>query len=258
MKYNPYTASSLGIFAQCPKKFKYAKIDKIPVQSVETPALIKGKLVHLFLEHHELPLIDKLKQVKKLKYQKRYLNPEDNSKSLITNDLIKESVKIYNNFIKTDLGKQILSYKKLAVELPCALKINDKKLEPSNFQDKDNIYRGYIDACFVNEKTDEVYIIDWKTGADKSKGDYQQSPDQLMYYATWYFTNFPVDTIYIRYVFVEHGTYLEFKMTRDRLKHYNAMLLKKVHEVENEEEFPKVHSALCDYCDFYEVCIKDK
>ena len=79
-----------------------------------------------------------------------------------------------------------------------------------------------------------------------------------MYYATWFFANFPVDTIYIKYVFVEHGTDLEFKMTRDRLKHYNAMLLKKVHEVENEEEFPKVHSALCDYCDFYEVCIKDE
>ena len=50
------------------------------------------------------------------------------------------------------------SFKTLARELPVALKIENGKLVPCEFLDKNVIYRGYIDACFVDldEKIIEV------------------------------------------------------------------------------------------------------
>ena len=244
MKYSPYTASSLGTFNQCPRKFKYNKIDKIPVEFVMTPALIKGKIVHSFLEHDTLSLKDKIEKLK--------------SEKLLDKELIKEGLSIYNTFRKTTFSETLFGYKHLGSELKISLKIKDKQIVPCDYTDKDAMYRGMIDSVFVDEDTDIVYIVDWKTGKDKSTGEYRQSPDQLMYYATWYFNTFPVDTIKILYAFVEHeDAYLEFTLTKDRLSYYNTMLLRNIKKVETETEFPKEESALCDFCDYFDYCIKD-
>jgi len=252
MKYNPYSASSLGVFEQCPRKFKYQKIDKIPVEFVKTDALIKGTLIHLLLEYNELSTKDKVQKIKNLKNSKEYKNVH------ISNELIKESFSIYNNFKKNNLHKELFSKKSLGKEIPCALKIENKSLVPCNFFDKDIIYRGYIDAVFVDEETNIVYIVDWKTGKDKSTGDYKQTPDQLIYYAAWYFSKFPIDTIKVKYIFVEHGTELEYTMTKDRLPYYNKMLLSNISKIEKCQDFEKNETSLCDWCDFQDYCIKDK
>ena len=64
MKYNPYSASSISTFLQCPRKFKYSKIDKIPVEFRETLALTKGKIIHSLLEHHNKSLKEKIEILK--------------------------------------------------------------------------------------------------------------------------------------------------------------------------------------------------
>ena len=247
MKYNPYTASSLGTFAQCPRKFKYYKIDKIKVPRVRTDALVRGELIHLFLEHNE---DDLSKQIPRIKY----LQKRDKG---ITKELVKESYDIFTRYKNGPIGKKYLSLKSLGRELKIALKIENKTLVPCKYDDPDAIYRGLIDAVFVDTDTDKVYIIDWKSGKDKSTGTYKQTPDQLLYYASWYFTNFPVDNISIVYAFVEHNTELKYELTRDRVKHYNKLLLKNISEVEKEQQFPKEESPLCDYCDYQDHCMKD-
>ena len=149
MKYAPYSASSLAVFQQCPRKFKYAKIDKIPVEFQKTEALLRGSIVHSFLEHNESGLEQKIENIKKDKEIRDYLS----------RSLIKESVSIYNEFKKCKYYQDLFgSFKTLARELPVALKIENGKLVPCEFLDKNAIYRGYIDAVFVDldEKVIEV------------------------------------------------------------------------------------------------------
>jgi len=245
MKYSPYSASSLAVFQQCPRKFKYAKIDKIPVEFQKTEALLRGSGVHYLLEHNEKPLKEKVNGLWKTEEE-------------ITKELIKQSVSIYKDFQNCEYYDFFFNKcKTLARELPVALKIENGKLVPCEFLDKNAIYRGYIDAVFVDEETDMVYIVDWKTGKDKSEGTYKQSPDQLIYYAAWYFNKFPVDKVTLMYVFVEHCTKLDYVLERENLDRYTKMLLTNILKVEKETEFPKVDSALCQYCDFLEICQKD-
>jgi RecB family exonuclease len=249
MKYNPYSASALGLFNQCPRKFKFYKIDKVKIPWIRTDALVRGELVHLLLEYYDKDINFQIQEIKKLQKKDTAINK----------DLIKESFNIYKRFKNTDLGKKLLSYKSLGREMKIALKIQDKILTPCDYSNKDAIFRGMIDSIFVDIQTDEVFIIDWKTGKDKSEGDYKQSPDQLLYYASWYFTNFPVDKISIMYVFVEHeNKYLKYELTRDRINYYNKMLLSNIAEVEREKEFPKIETALCDWCDYQDHCMKEK
>jgi RecB family exonuclease len=248
MKYNPYSASALALFEQCPRKFKFYKIDKVKVPWIRTDALVRGEIVHLLLEHYDKDKKFQIQEIKKLQKKDTAINK----------DLVKQSFDIYNRFRDTDLGKEILLYKPLGREMKIALKIQDKNLIPCDYKDKDTIFRGMIDAIFVNTETDEVFIIDWKTGKDKSTGDYKQAPDQLLYYASWYFANFPVDNISIMYVFVEHeNKYLKYDLSRDRLSHYNKMLLTNIAKCEREENFEKIESQLCDWCEYQDLCINE-
>ena len=110
----------------------------------------------------------------------------------------------------------------------------------------------------IIEKTNPIVrIVDFKTGADRSQGQYKQKPDQLMNYASYWFTKFPVDTIIICYVFVEHNTTLEYTLTRDKLKAYNKALIAPIVKAERATSFPKELSPLCNFCEFYSHCNDD-
>jgi len=249
MKYSPYSPSAISTFKQCPKKFKFYKIDRIEVPKKDSEALIRGKIIHSFLEHKDKSWkekIDIIKQEKEIK-ESKFFNKK----------IIKDCIEVYDNFLKTELGKEIFSFKNLANELHCGLKIEEKQILPCGYNDPIAFFRGKIDGVFVNEETDEVYVIDWKTGKDRSEGIYKQDPEQLLYYGTWYFHNFPVNKIFIKYIFVEHGTHLEYPMFRENINDYNKALLKNINKIEKCKDFYKVESGLCQYCDYYDLCVKE-
>jgi len=248
MKFAPYTASKLNLFKQCNRRFKYKYVDKLPIHFVPTLPLTKGKIVHLFLEHHSLP--------NKEKFQKLITDRDITKSEFYTKELVQECFLIYQNFTKTDLGKRLLLYKNLGNELHIGL---DKSTKETQYLSNDVMFRGIIDSVFVDTETNIIYCIDWKTGKDKSEGKYKQPPDQLLYYASWYFEKFPVDTIVISYVFVEHeNKELSYTLTRDNSNRYKKFLIKSIIAVEKENIFEKDETkVLCDYCEFQEYCEND-
>ena len=250
MKYAPYSPSAISTFQQCPRKFKFYKIEKVQVPKRDTKALTRGKIIHSFLEHQPVSWKEKIDILKKDK--------DIRTSKYFNKNIIKDCIKVYDDFIQTPLGKEIFSFKNLANELHCGLKIENKQIVPCGYNDMYAFFRGKIDAVFVNENTDEIYVIDWKTGKDRSDGIYKQNPEQLLYYGTWYFHNFPVDKINIKYIFVEHGTYLEYPMYRENMDQYNKVLLQNINNIEKCEDFYKVESGLCQYCDYYDLCNKEK
>lgn len=248
MKYAPYSASKIGAFQSCPKAFDYRYIQKVKVPWVPSIHLTRGSLIHLFLEHHELPLKEK---IQKMKEDREIMKSE-----FFNKELVKECLEVYERFIKTDLGKELFSLKKVGAEIGCGL---NKQLKAGDYDDGE-MFRGFIDR--INVDTTEakiednvVHVIDWKSGKDRSGGMYPQNPDQLIYYGTWYFEKFPVNTIVLHFVFVEHeNAELTYTLTRDNLQKYKTLLVKNIHSIEKCEDFFKNENKLCQWCSFLEIC----
>lgn len=244
MLYNPYSPSKIGSWESCPRKFKYRYIDKIKTPRLDKDYFTLGHIVHSLLEHSDK---NTKEQIEFIKHDRDIIRSE-----FYTKDMVKKCFGIYNKFKNTSLGETLLSYKPLGKELSVAL---DKKLKPCDYNDKNALFRGYIDAVFGNEETDEIFIVDWKTGSDKSEGMYKQSPDQLLMYAAWYFNKMPVDKLIITYVFVEHeDKKMTFNLTRDNIDKYNKLLINKILRIEKDKVFDKTISRLCDDCEYKEHC----
>lgn len=247
MRFAPYSSSRLSLFKQCQRKFKYKYVDKIHVHFEPSVALTRGSILHSLLEHHDsmtlkenIAMLAKDEQIRNSKFY--------------TKAVVKECILIYQNFLKSDIAKEIFAEFKLGTELHCGL---NKKLVPCEYLSEDALFRGMIDRITVDKKSNVVRIVDWKSGKDKSTGTYRQPPDQLMNYGSWYFSKFPVDTIIIEYVFVEHNTTLQYTLTRDKLKEYNRALVTDIVSAEKATDFPKTESPLCDFCEFRSHCIDD-
>lgn len=243
MKYNPYSSSKIQKFYICPKSFEYCYIQKVKIPKKDILPLVRGLIVHKLLQYHELNLPEKILKIKEDK--------EISKSAHFTKDVMKECIGIYNSYIKTDIGKEFFNYKKLATEIGCGL---DTKLKSTSYLGGE-LFRGYIDYICVDVSSNIVHILDYKTGKDKSGGMYAQTPDQLIYYATWYFENFPVDTIVINFVYVEHqNAILRHTLTRENLSKYKKLLLVNIKNIESCEEFVKNEGPLCEWCDYLEMC----
>lgn len=245
MKYSPYSASRISSWNQCHRRFKYSYIDKVPREPMDDTPLKKGFCTHLFLENHTAKFT-KEKLLKEIK------------KEGIPDDIVEESKRIYKDFIDSQLGKKVFSYFPLGAELEVGLKIENGNIATCDFLDPDCLFRGKIDYVCVDKETNKVMVIDWKTGKDHSAGKWAQKPDQLIYYAAWYFHNFPVDEIELMYIFVEHGTRSSYVMTRKDLNKYIKFLLKNIKNIETDTAFKKNISVLCDWCPYKKHCDSDE
>lgn len=130
MKYTPYSFSSLSTFDQCPRKFKYAKIDKAPKSPKDMTPLIKGGAVHSILEH--------------------FPNPSDHKRA-------SDYQYIVDKFKETSLAKKYL-YLEHVSEYNFGL---DKELKPCDYSNKEGLFRGKIDhICIIDEEVEEIIEVE--------------------------------------------------------------------------------------------------
>lgn len=214
-----FSFSQLSTFKQCPKKWKFRYIDKLPVK--ESEILEKGKKVHFILEHFEDFLQKKLSD--------EYYN-------------CKES-EIVLKFAKSELGKDILLKKSLR---EYEIKFNDN-FEPTLENEK---FIGYIDRINISDKLE---LIDFKTG--KYKEIQYQDYSQLIIYAIYMFQKFKnIDKILLRFIYVEHLLENSLELNRDSLEVYKKDFLNQIKNIENCNDFKANISKLCNWCDFKDSC----
>lgn len=221
MKFAPYSFSKLSTHKQCNRKFKYNYIDKAPKDKTDMTALLKGGAIHSIIEHYPNETSHKLAP----KYQH-----------------------IVDKFISTNLGEKYLTVDSIR-EFDFGL---TKKLGPTSYSDKDALFRGSVDFICTIDKV--LHLCDWKSG--KYKDPKWQEYDQLMFYGIYFFQRYPtIDTIKISYVYVEHDD-LENAIVLERkfLDTYVSQLIELINNVENDIDYNKNPSKLCDYCDFKTHC----
>ena len=253
-KYKPYSFSKINTYRSCPKKFKYRYIDKIKTEQVEAQHLKRGKFLHLLLEYNgDLNKIKHTQDFKKLNLDK------------IPKETIKEWHQAYLKFTETEGAKKILSKSEIYKELEIGLS-DDLKI--TNYGDNP-LLRGYIDAVYKIDTPEKksLLLVDWKSGNMPKKQNY----DQLLYYSLALFDLIPqekdggFDEIYLVFAYIDadpgdsgKDNINIQKVHRNKLELYKNALLNDIATIENEEEFPKLESKLCEWCEYNEYCFLEK
>jgi len=237
-RFTPYSHSKISSHQQCPRKFKYYYVDKVPHPKVPQIHFDKGKLIHMMFEFDG--------NLKKIQEQREY-------KDIIKHGLVKKEdiiayFKVYKSFRKNSIFSRKVLFKELSIGIT-------SNFDKTGYSSKDAMFRGYIDAVFLDEASDTPIIVDWKTGKDKTKE--QQSWQQLLFYGTALFKLMPYDKIVLLYAYVEHDHVLTKVLHRKDLPKYEKALMDTVFTVESDFVFPKIESPLCNYCDFQEHCLQD-
>jgi len=234
MKFTPYSFSRINTFENCPKKFDFNYIQKLGVW-VPNLATERGSYIHLLLEN------DTKEKPTKFKF------------TMIDDKIQQECIQIYEDFKKSDLGKEYFAYPAEA-EVEFGVKKEDGKLVVCSYYDKEALFRGKIDH-FIDHKNGLLTMADWKTG----KVSLFPAPLQLAMYALWGFLKYPdVFQIKTSFVYVEHLEEKEYVFKREHLTALKKKVIEKIAQIETAKDFPKKESALCNYCEYRKkgICLE--
>ena len=239
VNYAPYSYSKIEVYNKCPKAFEYQYIQKLPRNKKPQLHFDKGTFIHLLMEHNgNLDVIKNTKEFNEIKEH-----------GILTKEHFKEYFKTYKKFTETGIGKQILKRKEIYKELPIGITFDYKK---TLYKDPKALLRGFIDAVYVDEEKDVLLLVDWKTGRYVPKE--KQSWLQLMIYSISLFDIVPFDTILIMYAYIEDNKINTKVLHRKDIPKYQKALETSIQKIEETEVFEKNETALCPWCDFYEVC----
>lgn len=243
-KYTPWSFSKINTFKDCPRKFKYSYIDKIPAPWQDSLPTDRGKLIHLIFEHN--------RDIKEIRKQKEF--KEIIKRKLLDKETIKTCFKVYDDFVDSKDGKSLMNSKRLYAELPLGLN-HDLEIMPYNRQEsnQDLFLRGYIDDVRVHK--DLLFLIDWKSGKYKSKEN--QDWSQLLYYALGMFSETDVEKIILIFAYVDHNMLNTKVIHRKNLERYKTALYSVTDKIENTQVFDKNENPLCLYCPYKIICDED-
>lgn len=232
MKYNPYSASKIAKYLECPKKFQWRYIKKIREEGPEPSYFEKG---HYF--HHILNYFPKAPPQT---YDFQVSSPADIRQYRETLKKFLTQPKIRDIMSKDSLReKEFIIY---------------GGFEPDG-SDNESLFRGYIDH--ISPATDGVAtIIDWKSGrVYKDKSD-----DQLKLYALWLFlfdkefAGGLINTINCIYYYVEHNVEVLYTFHKADVPDIIGYFTDQINRIEEDSEFPRNKSMACHRCYYFDAC----
>ena len=233
------SASSMKTYDQCPKKYFYTYIEKLPQKSHDHFDL--GNLCHRTLEiFHEIYIKDgnKMGTLNKLmSHSFSAAKKEEEFKNLP--DKIKlEAKELLFDYLKfvSDNGMPMVK----GVEIPFNFNIGN-----------DILIRGFIDRLDVAK--DGVFrIIDYKT----TKNVKYLDPFQLAIYGLWLKKEYPeVEKFRAAYVLLRHNSKTkDYEFNSEDLKKVEKEVLNYAAKIKSENQWVPMPTALCNWCDFQSVC----
>ncbi len=235
--------SSVKTYEQCPRKYYYSYIEKLPKKTFEHFDL--GTLVHGALEffHSEYP--DESKRPNDLQQLMSESLKRQWDKMIVKSNISRETfidaktlLKGYlSNIIKTGLSSSII-----ALEDSFEIQLNDEF-----------VMRGVVDRVDLdNDGT--LHIKDYKT----NKTDKYMTPFQLQAYGLYLFNKYEnIDKFKASYIMLKLGCKpMSYTFNNEDVEKVKNKLIEYAESIYNEEKWGAKPSKLCDWCDFKEICFK--
>lgn len=244
-----FSHSRIGAFEQCPLKYKFCYIDRVPVECEDTVEAFLGSRAHEALEKLYTDLLhEKILSLKELiayfhKIWKENWNDaiKINKKDYTKDNYIKMGERFltdyYNHYHPFDQGKVI-------------------GLETTDMISLDDKHKFHVRIDRLVDAGNGVYEIhDYKTNNSLSTQADLDSDRQLAAYSLWVHENFK-DLKKVRLVwhFLAFDKEMESSRTKEELVSLKKEILAAIHKIESSKKFPAIVSGLCNWCAYQDIC----
>lgn len=236
------SASSMKTYEQCPRKYYFNYIEKVPTKHWEHFDL--GNLCHKTLEI----------------FHKEYMNKTDVDKRSLEQmmgfgfSLARKDFPDMREELLADAKGMLLKYLSLIKKEGVPIV---KGVETSfTFNVTDNVLiRGFIDRLDITK--DKGYkIVDYKT----TKNEKYLDEFQLLIYGLWLRNNYPdVKNFEGSYVLLRHDSKeKKYKFTMEDVDKVEKKIIKYADMIRDEDSWVPIPTRLCNWCDFKEICPAQK
>jgi ATP-dependent helicase/DNAse subunit B len=261
--------SSINTYKQCPRKYYYQYIVKLP--RIESIHQIRGKIVHTTLEtffkidisqiskeHQEFELNALLQGI----FQKEW---ETSRPKLLNLRLDSKSLEFYYQESKEMLEswyQSFLSRVKLKQNNSLTFEEAFNLLKPKtevHFVSEEFQVQGFIDA--IHDVNGEVSLMDYKTSKNGEISDEYKL--QLAIYALLFYEKYGKHPTLVGIDFLKHGPkYLRVDEELYALAETECKLIQENTTSEDIRDYPMNPGPLCKWstgqCDFYDICFGQK
>src|SRR3990167_7891097 len=244
--------SALQTYKQCPQKYKFQEIDRVP--SKKSKEAVFGTLIHSSLKFmfEKTPLFPTLDEV--IEFYRSNFPPAENSifeTEIVRNAYFGEGLKMLKNFY---LKNAPWNFSVIDLESRFEIPLVDEKKQETH------VLSGKIDR--IDKLPDEFYeIIDYKTSKRLPSQESVDNDLQLSIYSLGVQKKWPhlkTEQIKVSLYFLKHGEKLTSSRTTDSIKKTQDDVIDTIGQIRNKLEkneiFEPIPSPLCDYCSYRSVC----
>jgi putative RecB family exonuclease len=255
--------SSINTYKQCPRKYYYSYIEKLPTKP--SIHLVRGTVVHETLEYFfERPILQVADMYTNLQFhiltilKERWVEHDGELQVLgmpaVDLDFYKEETLLMIMNWLAHFWRNVQTAMSTGMSFEDAFQRFTPRRE-EEYASAEYKVRGFIDA--IHERDNEVHIRDYKTS--KHPVISEEYRLQLAIYALLYNKTHGVLPTTVGIFFLKHGELL-LEVNDELLKHAD-LEIRWVHErtqTDDLRDYPKKPSPLCNYCDFYDACWKQR
>lgn len=244
--------SALQTYKQCPQKYKFQEIDRIP--SKKSKEAVFGTLIHSSLKFmfEKSPLFPTLDEVLEFFRSKFPKTPDEafESETVIT-AFLNEGLKILKNFYAKNAP---WNFSVVDLESRFEIPVIDDKTGETH------ILAGKIDR--IDKPDDSTYeIIDYKTNRRMPSQKDVDDDLQLSIYSLGVQKKWPhikPEQIRVSLYFLKHGEKISSLRSDTSVSKTKNEIVSAISEIkdklENNKVFEPVPSPLCDYCSYKPIC----
>ena len=236
--------STLDTYQNCPLKYKYRNVDKIP--EPKSKEAVFGTLVHAVMKYIHTPALLAPSVEQALDYFAKGWNSEIYENEMEERAAFTQGVTIIQNYLAKN---KPADYTIVDLESRFAIEIG-------NAETGLHTVSGIIDR--IDKTADGYEIIDYKTTRKMPSQDKVDNDIQLSIYLKAFLARYPkeidrLDQITVSLYYLKHGVKLSSKRSKEQLETLEKTFLDVIHSIE-EEKFDPILSPLCDWCGYQKIC----
>jgi len=250
-----YSHSRLNTFEQCPQKFKYKYLDKLKPEIEKTIETHLGSAVHKTLEWIYSRVKETEQDLKIGEIIEKYT--EEWQKEFSENILIVKKQFSARDYFNKGVQFLIDYYYKhspfkdgtIACEKGILIELNGEECK----------IQGFIDRLVYNLETREYEVHDYKTANFLPSQERLDKERQLALYSL------AIKEIYgkeqevlLVWHFLAHNKTMKSRRTNSQLENLKKETIELIKKVESAKEFPRNRSALCDWCEYKNICFAEE
>lgn len=236
--------SSVETYKNCPLRYKFREIDKIP--EPKSKEAVFGTILHATLKYIHEPALVSPTLEQALDFLAKHWNEEIFENEFEERGAFSLAVDMIQKYYAANNPKDFTI---IDLESRFALEIGDEKRGK-------HILSGVIDRI---DKTPEGYeIIDYKTTRKMPSQEKVDHDLQLSIYLKAFLNRYPkekehIDTITVSLYYLKHGVKLSSKRTKEDIEALDDIILSVVEDIE-AAHFEPILSPLCDWCGYQKIC----